>query len=99
MVKAARLLIEQCFLNSGYRVGVYASPHVDSWNERIRLNGRDIDNMSFIQIFQVVYALCGELRLSLFDYLTLVALTFFSESQLDVVLLEAGLGVLCAIKQ
>ena len=88
-------LIEQCFLNSGYRVGVYASPHVDSWNERIRLNGRDIDNMSFIQIFQVVYALCGELRLSLFDYLTLVALTFFSESQLDVVLLEAGLGGRC----
>ncbi len=88
-------LIEQVFLNSGYRVGVYTSPHVDNWNERIRRNGQNIDSASFMRTLRAVYKVCGESRLSLFDYLTVVALAFFSESQLDVVLLEAGLGGRC----
>ncbi len=84
--------LEAILLAAGYRVGSYTSPHLLRYNERIRINGKDIDDDSLCAAFQTVDDARGEITLSFFEFGTLAALRLFCDTALDVALLEVGLG-------
>ena len=85
-------LLESILRAAGYRVGAYTSPHLLRYNERIRINGRDIDDDSLCAAFQAVDDARGETTLSYFEFGTLAALRLFCDAAPDVALLEVGLG-------
>ncbi len=79
-------------LGGGKRVGSYTSPHISNYNERIVVNGVAADDATIIAAFRHIETLRGELSLTYFEYGTLAALVVFAQSDLDVWLLEVGLG-------
>jgi len=76
---------------SGWRTGLYTSPHVGSVRERIKLDGRDIPEKDFFETFlRVESVAAGEL--SFFETLTAMAFLYFSASKVRFSVVEAGLG-------
>ncbi len=84
--------LESIYRQAGYRVGSYTSPHLYSYTERIRVQGRCIDPQLLCQLFAEVDRARGDISLTYFEFGTLAALLHFSAQQLDLALLEVGLG-------
>jgi len=79
--------------NMGYKVGHYTSPHILKFNERIWINGRDIDDESLEKAYQFLQNTISKKylqTLSYFEYTTILAMRCFGNC--DYVILEAGLG-------
>ena len=78
----------------GYQVGLYQSPHIYRFNERVKLSGIEVDDQTlvdaFVQVDQARRA-C-DLSLSFFEATTLAAFVIFKNKQCDVWVLEVGLG-------
>ncbi|MGF1695922.1 bifunctional tetrahydrofolate synthase/dihydrofolate synthase [Vibrio lamellibrachiae] len=85
-------LMEAILLDAGYSVGVYSSPHLIRYNERVRINGDDLSDEKHCSAFDYIEKMRGEITLSFFEYGTLAALRAFQTEKVDVVLLEVGLG-------
>jgi dihydrofolate synthase/folylpolyglutamate synthase len=85
-------IIEAILMNAGYRVGVYSSPHLIRYNERVRIDGVELDDIDHTQAFAAIEMLRGDVSLSFFEFATLSALWLFQEKAVDVVVLEVGLG-------
>ncbi|EGA65535.1 bifunctional tetrahydrofolate synthase/dihydrofolate synthase [Vibrio brasiliensis] len=85
-------LMEAILLDAGYSVGVYSSPHLIRYNERVRVNGQDLADEKHVQAFDFIETQRGEISLSFFEYGTLAALRLFQTEKVDIVLLEVGLG-------
>ncbi|WP_318474690.1 bifunctional tetrahydrofolate synthase/dihydrofolate synthase [Photobacterium leiognathi] len=85
-------MLEAILIEAGYKVGVYSSPHLVRYNERVRINNQELDDSEHTQAFSSVEAARGDISLSLFEFGTLSALTQFKTHQVDVVVLEVGLG-------
>jgi len=81
---------------SGYRVGLYSSPHIDSYRERIAVNSCPISREDFAEtVGRVASAVSGfgeEQRLTEFEFLTVAALEYFRCSGVQVAVLEVGMG-------
>ncbi len=77
---------------AGWRVGAYTSPHLLRYNERVRIDGDDADDASLVAAFEAVEAARHETLLTYFEYATLAALWLFARSDLDLAILEVGLG-------
>lgn len=88
--------LEALLLHAGQRVGFYSSPHLISTTERIRLNGQDISESEFLDLFHRCEDLIRDCELSHFEALTLMAGEYFFGSMnslpLDFAILEVGLG-------
>lgn len=76
----------------GYRVGTYTSPHILAYNERICLNGIAVSDEMLVEAFQRVDEAREDVSLSFFEFGTLAALVIFNLNQVDVQILEVGLG-------
>lgn len=76
----------------GYRVGAYTSPHLLRYNERMRIDGQVLDNERICRSFDRIDRARGDVSLSFFEFGTLAALDIFTQSALDVQILEVGLG-------
>ncbi|CAM2906236.1 bifunctional tetrahydrofolate synthase/dihydrofolate synthase [Vibrio neptunius] len=85
-------LMEAILLDAGYSVGVYSSPHLIRYNERVRINGQDLADEKHTEAFDFIEKQRGDISLSFFEYGTLAALRLFQTEKVDVVLLEVGLG-------
>ncbi len=85
-------MLEAIYCEAGYRVGTYTSPHLLFFNERIRLNQQPISDDSLCHAFTQIEKARGAIYLTYFEMATLAALFIFKQSQLDVVILEVGLG-------
>jgi dihydrofolate synthase/folylpolyglutamate synthase len=85
-------LLESVLLAAGYRTGCYSSPHLLRYNERIRIQGTDIDDASLCAAFARVDEARGDVTLSYFEFGTLAALILLTQASLDIVLLEVGMG-------
>ncbi len=86
-------LLQAILSEAGYQVGAYTSPHLLRFNERICINGHAIDDKQLINLFSCVDKASQQTcSLTYFEYTTLVALLHFQQSNLDVILLEVGLG-------
>lgn len=84
--------LEQLLLVQGYRVGVYSSPHLLHFNERLRLNGQDVADNAWVEAFQLVEQLRQDIPLTYFEFTTLVAFAILRAEQPDFCLIEVGLG-------
>ncbi|CAM3822762.1 Bifunctional protein FolC [Pseudomonas reidholzensis] len=76
----------------GLRVGVYSSPHLLRYNERVRIDGVDASDERLCEAFAAVEVARGETSLTYFEMGTLAAFWLFQQSALDAVVLEVGLG-------
>ncbi|MCE3044997.1 bifunctional tetrahydrofolate synthase/dihydrofolate synthase [Legionella sp. 16cNR16C] len=84
--------LEEIYSNSGYRVGVYTSPHLVAFNERIRINRKAIEDEQLENYFELIDFARKETALTFFETATLAALLHFEQHDLDLVVLEVGLG-------
>lgn len=85
-------LLESILLSAGYKVGTYTSPHLLRYNERIRLDSREVGDEQLCEAFQRIDEARGDISLTYFEFGTLAALDLFYRTPLDIVLLEVGLG-------
>ncbi|MGV3739712.1 MAG: bifunctional tetrahydrofolate synthase/dihydrofolate synthase [Gammaproteobacteria bacterium] len=76
----------------GYRVGQFTSPHLFRFNERICINQNPISNAHLCDLFQRVEIARGETALTYFEVSLLVALLYFKDQGIDVLILEVGMG-------
>ena len=76
----------------GVRAGAFTSPHLLSYNERIRIDGYAVPDAELIQAFERIEAARGDTTLTFFEYNTLAALIIFAARRVDVAVLEVGLG-------
>lgn len=84
--------LEKVLLASGYSVGLYTSPHLFKYCERIRINGKYLSDTEHTYIFSKIEYFRHTLFLTYFEFITLAALTLFQEYNLDIIILEVGLG-------
>ena len=88
-------MLEACYLEAGYRTGVYTSPHLVHFEERCRLQGDAVSGDALVPHFARVEAArmrSPEVALTYFEFTTLAILSLMAESSLDVAILEVGLG-------
>jgi dihydrofolate synthase/folylpolyglutamate synthase len=76
----------------GYRTGVYTSPHLLRYNERIRVDGSEVDDATLCASFARIEAARGNTTLSYFEFGTLAAFDLLTRAGLDAWILEVGLG-------
>ncbi|EJN39961.1 folylpolyglutamate synthase/dihydrofolate synthase [Pseudomonas sp. GM84] len=76
----------------GLKVGVYSSPHLLRYNERVLIDGQEASDERLCEAFAAVEAARGEISLTYFEMGTLAAFWLFQQSGLDAVVLEVGLG-------
>ncbi len=84
--------VERMLSAGGYRVGLYASPHLLRYNERVRIVGVDADDAAICAAFVAVEAARQDTPLTYFEFGTLAALWLFARERLDALVLEVGLG-------
>ncbi len=84
--------LESVLMAAGFKVGVYSSPHLVRYTERVRIQGEELSELAHTTSFAEIEAARGEISLSYFEFGTLSALWLFQQAQLDVVILEVGLG-------
>ena len=84
--------MQSLLLAHDYSVGSFTSPHFQHYNERICINGSMVDDQQIVSAFEIIERLREQISLTYFEFNALAALIIFSRSDLDVVLLEVGLG-------
>src|SRR5205823_1512338 len=84
--------LEALFGALGAATGMFTSPHLLKYNERIRLEGREAADSELIAAFERIEAARGATTLTFFEYNTLAALLIFAQRAVDVAVLEVGLG-------
>ena len=94
--KGSTCAMLECILGcAGYSVGLYTSPHLLAYNERVRIGGIAVDDASLCAAFVRVEAArqaAGGANLTYFEFGTLAAWECFAEEQVEVIILEVGLG-------
>ncbi len=78
--------------SAGYKVGLYTSPHLKDFSERIRVNGKPISEQYVIDFVREADEIIGKLNPSFFEITTLMAFTYFASVGVDVAVIETGLG-------
>ncbi|MDR6991410.1 bifunctional tetrahydrofolate synthase/dihydrofolate synthase [Luteimonas sp. 3794] len=84
--------VESIARAAGWRVGAYTSPHLLAYNERVRIDGRDVEDAALVEAFEAVEGARGDTPLTYFETGTLAALWLFARAGLDLAVLEVGLG-------
>lgn len=85
-------ILESIYAEAGYRVGAFTSPHLWAFNERVRVDRVEATDEELIETFCAIDAARGDVTLSYFEYSALAAIALFARSEVDVALLEVGLG-------
>lgn len=85
-------LAARIYREAGYRVGLYTSPHLRRYNERVRIGADEVDDAGLCRAFEAVEAARSTTPLTYFEFGTLAALWLFDEAGVDVQVLEVGLG-------
>lgn len=94
-------MLEAIATAAGLSVCSYTSPHITRYNERIRINGEDVDDDSLCQAFERIdqaridvdsVAEQNDIQLTYFEFGTLAAIDLFKRAQADLVIMEVGLG-------
>jgi dihydrofolate synthase / folylpolyglutamate synthase len=84
--------LENVLLSKSHSVAVYSSPHIEKFNERLRINRQDIDDNALIHAFEKIEQTRGQISLTYYEYTTLAALIVIMAKRPDFVILEVGLG-------
>ncbi len=84
--------LESILIAAGFKVGVYSSPHLVRYTERVRIQGNEPTESAFCAAFAAIESQREDITLTYFEYGTLAALKLFKDAELDIVILEVGLG-------
>lgn len=85
-------LLAASLQQSGYKVGLFTSPHLVDFRERIRINGNKIDEQYVVDFTEKAKSLIGEFHPSFFELTTVMAFRYFADSNVDVAVIEVGMG-------
>ena len=85
-------MLDSILRAAGYRVGLYTSPHLLRFNERIQIQGEPADDATLVEQLKAVEAVRGDVSLTYFEFTTLAILRLLMQQRLDAVILEVGLG-------
>lgn len=85
-------MLESILAASGYKVGLYTSPHLLRFNERIRVGRRELTDEALLASFDRIDAARADTLLTYFEFATLAAVDLFIRENVDVAVLEVGLG-------
>lgn len=83
--------LEIALLKAGFKVGVYSSPHLIHYNERVRINGELLDDVAHVKSFAKIHEK-KTASLTYFEFSTLSAFELFKQNKVDIAILEVGLG-------
>jgi dihydrofolate synthase/folylpolyglutamate synthase len=89
---AAASFIASILQEAKVKTGLYTSPHLFNFNERIRINGERIDNKYIFNFIDKHRKFIKKIKPSFFEVTTAIALNYFRESEVEIAVLEAGLG-------
>jgi len=85
-------MIAAIFTVAGYKTGLYTSPHLISFNERIRINGKPIPSRTVARLVSVLQPEVEKNACTFFEAVTAIAFKYFAESKVDIAIVETGLG-------
>ena len=85
-------MLSSILQNAGYNTGTYTSPHLIRYNERIRINGKEVDDKVLCDSFARIDSARDNISLTYFEFGTLAALDIFHRQNIDIALMEVGLG-------
>ena len=92
-------MVSSILCSNGYQVGMFSSPHIHTFRERIRINGKPISKEVFVDLVEKVWPMIQEIgsrtsfgAVTLFETLTAMAFVHFKESKTDFQVVEVGLG-------
>ncbi|HLW23632.1 MAG TPA: bifunctional tetrahydrofolate synthase/dihydrofolate synthase [Steroidobacteraceae bacterium] len=77
---------------AGQRVGLFTSPHLRDYRERIRIDGAPVETAALVAAFERIEAARGEISLTFFEFNALAAFVLFDQARLDAWVLEIGMG-------
>lgn len=86
--------VESILRNAGYKTGLYTSPHLIEYTERIKINGEDISKNDFAELFDEIFEICEQnnIQSTEFEILTAMAFLWFKKQEVDIAIIETGLG-------
>lgn len=84
--------VDSVYAQSEHNVGRFTSPHLINYNERFAVNGNIVTDTQIIGAFEKIEAIRGETSLTYFEFSTLAALQIFTDAEIDIAILEVGLG-------
>lgn len=85
-------MIASILQEAGYKVGLYTSPHLKNFTERIRINGKEITKKSVVDFIIDNKKFLENQRLSFFEMTVGMAFNYFADKKVDVAIIEVGLG-------
>ena len=85
-------IINSILIANGYKVGLYTSPHLISFNERIRVNGVTITDEEIISFMKHVEPAINKIKSTFFEVTTAMAFYHFNNNDVDIAIIETGLG-------
>lgn len=85
-------LLEAIYKRGGYRTGLFTSPHLLRYNERVRVDGVEINDEAILEFFRQAETLLQEIPLSYFEISTALAFWYFEKSGVEIAIIETGLG-------
>jgi dihydrofolate synthase/folylpolyglutamate synthase len=85
-------MIAAIFTAAGYKTGLYTSPHLVRFHERIRINGQSISSRAVAQLTSAVRSKVESGNCTFFEAVTAIAFKYFAESGVDIAIVETGLG-------
>jgi len=87
-------MLDSILRNAGYRVGLYTSPYIQVFNERMQVNGKNIEGEKLAKLTELVKEKAEEMddHPSQFELVTVIAMQYFKDENCDIVVLEVGMG-------
>lgn len=77
---------------AGYKTGLYTSPHLKQFTERIRVNGREVDQQYVVEFVKRIQPLIEKIQPSFFEITVVMAFDYFAQHDVDVAVVEVGMG-------
>lgn len=78
--------------SAGYKTGLYTSPHLKEFTERIKINGKEIEELFVVRFVNKIMRQISEVNPSFFELTVAMALDYFAHEKVDVAVIEVGLG-------
>ena len=87
-------MLSSILAEEGYKVGLYTSPYITEFNERMRINGENISNEELVELVELVRPIADTMidKPTEFELITALAFEYFKRNECDIVVLETGMG-------
>lgn len=94
-------MISSILIDAGYKIGMFTSPHLTNFSERIQINGEEIQKKDVLRILDLIRPIAENMSTSdepgirhptFFEVITALCFTYFSEKNIDIAVLEVGMG-------